>query len=93
MPWIQRIALTLLAFGFAGLGLITWQPSGLATTPSNSAAYDLAISSGTGLLLSEKAAPFPAQTALLSCDKVFNLGRVSIGARCIGHDREVSVQD
>lgn len=93
MPWIQRIALALLAFGFIGLGLIVWQPSSLATTSNDRSAFDLAISAGSGLRLTQRDTPTAPDPALLSCDKVLNLGGLTIGARCNSHGRELSFKD
>lgn len=90
MSWIQRIALTLIVFGVAGLGLIGRQPSGMATTPGEPDAFDLAISSGAELKLSENSLQIAAEAGQLSCDKVINLGGVSIGARCITAGRRLS---
>jgi hypothetical protein len=91
MPWTQRIALALFAFGFAGLGLIIWQPQGHAMINENQPAYFLAISSGAGLKLGESAAELPNKKAL-SCDKVFSVGPLEIGARCISHGWEVAIE-
>lgn len=91
MPWIERIALALFAFAFGGLALIVWQPSGQATVTEKRPAYFLAISSGAGLNLGESAASLPNQPTL-SCDKVFNLGPIEIGARCISHGWEVTIE-
>lgn len=91
MPWSQRIALALFAFGFAGLGVIIWQPQGHATTSEHQPAYFLAISSGAGLKLGESAAAIPNKP-VLTCDKVFNLGPIEIGARCISHGWENGIE-
>ncbi len=91
MLWIERIALSLLAFAFGGFALIIWQPVGQATTPESHPAYFLAISSGAGLKLGDSASRLPDEPAM-SCDSVFNLGPVDIGARCISHGWEVTIQ-
>lgn len=91
MPRIERIGIALLAFGFAGLGVIVWQPEGWATTPRDRPAYFLAISAGTGLKLANSAARLPAQPAL-SCERVFSLGEIAIGTRCVSDDRAVSAR-
>lgn len=94
MLWIERIALALLAFGFAGLGLMAWQPAGMAgTTQSSTPAYELAISSGAKLRLIQNGTPTTAAPGLLSCDTVFSIGKISIGTRCISRGWEVSLTD
>lgn len=82
MRWTQRAALALLAFAFAGLGLIVWQPQGHATMPAQQQSYFLAISSGAGLKLGHAATQQQSEPAL-SCARVFNLGSIEIGSRCI----------
>ena len=91
MPWTQRTALALFAFGFAGLGVIIWQPQGHATISEHRPAYFLAISSGAELKLGESAAVMPNKP-VLTCDNVFNLGPIEIGARCISHVWEIGIE-
>ncbi|MCH9808348.1 MAG: hypothetical protein K0U74_11500 [Alphaproteobacteria bacterium] len=91
MPWIERTALALLAFAFLGLGLIFWQPEGRATVPERHPAYFLVISSGAGMKLSDSATRLK-DGPTLSCDKVFSLGPVDIGARCVSHGWEVTIE-
>ncbi len=91
MPWTQRIAIASFAFGFAGLGVIIWQPQGHAWVYEDRHVYFLAISSGAGLKMAESAASAPKGQAL-SCDKVFSLGPLELGARCITHGWEVAIE-
>jgi hypothetical protein len=83
MTWTARIALVLLAVGSAGLGLTIWQPEGRATRLEDPPLYYLAISSGPGLRLAASASVEPADQAM-ACERVFNLGRLAIGASCVG---------
>ncbi len=92
MPWMQRVAFALLAFALAGAGLIAWQPEGHANLSDEPPAYFLAISSGPGLKLGDSAAT-RSQRAELSCDRVFSLGPVEIGTRCVSHGWEVTITD
>ncbi len=91
MSWTQRIALALFAFGFAGLGVIIWQPQGHAMINEDRPAYFLAISSGAGLKLADSAES-ASEGRALSCDKVFSLGTLEIGARCMSHGWEVAIE-
>lgn len=92
MPLSQRLALALITFGLAGLALIIWQPQGHATNSDlrSPTSYFLAISSGAGMELGESAHRIPDQSAL-SCDKVFQLGTIAIGTRCVSHGWTVSI--
>lgn len=56
-----------------------------------SPAYFLAISSGAGPKLGENVAELPNREAL-SCNKVFSLGAIRIGARCISHRQAVAIE-
>ncbi|MDX2288049.1 MAG: hypothetical protein NW217_04430 [Hyphomicrobiaceae bacterium] len=90
MTATQRIAIALLAFGAAGLLIMTFDSSGIAQTGERPA-YFLAISAGPGLRMGESA-PAEGQPGELACDTVFRLGPVDIGARCISHGWTVSIE-
>ena len=92
MPLSQRLALALITFGLAGLAVIVWQPQSHATNSELKArpSYFLAISSGAGLKLGDSAARLADEPAL-SCDKVFQLGTIAIGARCVSHGWTASI--
>lgn len=91
MTWTTRIAIVLLAVGSAGLGMLIWQPEGRATRLEDPPLYYLAISSGPGLKLAAIASDEPAEQAM-ACERVFNLGRLAIGASCAGPAGKASLE-
>ncbi len=91
MTATQRISLALLAFGAAGLLIMTLDNSAGIAETGERPAYFLAISSGPGLRMGESA-PAEGQPGELACDAVFKLGPVDIGTRCISHGWQVSIE-
>lgn len=87
----QRVAFALITFGLAGLAVIVWQSQSHATNSDVEPrpAYFLAISTGAGLRLDESTHDLPNQSTL-SCNRVFRLGSIEIGAQCVAHEQTVS---
>lgn len=102
MPLSQRVALSLFAFGLAGLVLMALQPTPSATALSPDS-YALAISTGTGFRLeqaqnsasaqNERLSSIAAQTPALACASIVQLGMFKVGTRCVSNGWQVSLND
>ena len=102
MPLSQRVALSLFAFGLAGLVLMALQPTPSATALAPDS-YALAISTGTGFRLeqapnsataqNEQLSSSAAQPPALACDSIVQLGLFKVGTSCVSDGWQISLNE